>query len=131
MCPIGCLTCVIDRSSRIECTSCRPEYSLFVTITKNHYCERNSILSICPNTYDFNQQICSIASLNRNLSAVSSSRGLCFSSIPNCIICVSGSAFECSICGSNSYLINGRCETICPAESAPFKFQRVCIPVQT
>lgn len=37
-CPTGCLTCVQDKSNKIECTSCRPDYSLFVTLSKNHFC---------------------------------------------------------------------------------------------
>lgn len=91
MCPVGCLTCVLDRNSKIECTSCRPDYSLFITLSKNHYCERNSILSICPNNYDYSEQICSISNLNQVVATLAP-RNMCFPLIANCMICVAGSA---------------------------------------
>lgn len=129
MCPIGCLTCVLDRNGRLECTSCHPDYSLFVTISKNHYCERNSILSICPNNYDFTQQTCSISNLNQTAS-LTPSRNTCFTQLPNCIVCVSGSSSECSICGQNFYLFKGKCEAACPNATTAYQFQRVCLPIQ-
>lgn len=106
-CPVGCLTCILDRSAKLECTSCRPDYSLFVTVSKNHYCERNSILSICPNLYDPARQLCSIAALNRTLSALAV-RTLCLASLPRCLVCVAG-GMECSLCVSGWLLSGGEC----------------------
>lgn len=90
-CPIGCLTCFLDASSRIECTSCRPEYSLFITLSKNHYCERNSILSICPNSYDFAAQTCSLPNLAQAAAAIKT-RNSCLSQSTYCMVCGTGSS---------------------------------------
>lgn len=90
-CPIGCLTCFLDANSRIECTSCRPEYSLFITLSKNHYCERNSILSICPNSYDFAAQTCSLPNLAQAATGIKT-RNSCLSQSMYCMVCGTGSS---------------------------------------
>jgi hypothetical protein len=127
-CPVGCLTCVLDRSGKLECTSCRPDYSLFVTVSKNHYCERNSILSICPNLYDPNSQICSIAALNHTLAALAA-RTLCLPLLPHCLVCVAGS-MECSLCAAGWLLWGGQCLEACPKGTLAYQFQDVCVPIQ-
>jgi hypothetical protein len=48
---VSCLSCALDGSGKVECFSCRPDYSLFVTLTKSNYCERRSILSYCASNF--------------------------------------------------------------------------------
>lgn len=89
-CPIGCLTCVQDQTSRIECTSCEPEYSLFITVSRNNYCERNSIISICPNSYQWSTQICQLNTINQVIGTIKL-RSDCLDTVSNCMMCLSGS----------------------------------------
>jgi hypothetical protein len=125
-CPVGCLSCELDTSQRIECTSCRPDYSLFVTLSKNHYCERNSILSYCPGDYNKDRYICQLSSLLTKV-AVLANRNLCLKNITNCLVCLLGSSTRCSFCRDGYYLSQGLCLLTCPQGSYPYAQQGVCL----
>lgn len=89
-CPVGCLTCSVDNNNKVECTSCRPDYSMFITLRKNHYCERKSILSYCAANYSDSKQMCQVNNMVA-MASILPYRNLCLSSIKNCMVCLTDS----------------------------------------
>lgn len=88
-CPFGCMSCL-----NTQCTSCNPGYFLYVS-PQNILCRKKGPLFPCNQQYSWQRdEICMIT----NYTDPNIAMTLCYSRVPNCIICVPQSAEICVVC---------------------------------
>ena len=110
-CPFGCISCI-----NTQCTACNPGYFLYVS-PQSILCRRKSPLFPCDQQYSWQRNTTCMVT---NYSDPNLAMTLCYSAVPNCMVCIPQRSDICIVCALNYFIYNNTCIQQCPNPLVPF-----------
>lgn len=116
-CEFGCATCEASWDVTV-CTSCYPGYILFLATRPT--CKLDSSLLDCSGDMQMEQGYICLPSI------INGTYRQCLSVVPNCRVCLIGSAEKCVLCKKDFVLFNNTCLLKCDSRIT-FEYRGVCV----